>query len=94
MQARRGSSITIEYAITGFLSKVKIGPDIVCTSCHRMMYKKCVVPFNSTKYKKISTDVLSKVFSEDLKHVCSDGKQWVCKTCDSALEVTFHYKLK
>ena len=33
MQARRASSITIEYAITAFLSKVKIGPEFVCTSC-------------------------------------------------------------
>ena len=29
--------------------------------------------------------MLSKVFSQDLKYVCSDCKQWVCKTCDSAL---------
>ena len=29
--------------------------------------------------------MLSKVFSQDLKYVCSDCKQWICKTCDSAL---------
>ena len=85
IKARRASSITIENAITAFLTKVKIGPEFVCTSCHRMMYKKCVVPFNRTKYKKPSFDVLNNVFCDEFKHVCSDGKQWVCKTCDSAL---------
>ena len=85
IKARRASSITIDNAITAFLTKVKIGPEFVCTSCHRMMYKKCVVPFNRTKYKKPSFDVLNNVFCDEFKHVCSDGKQWVCKTCDSAL---------
>ena len=81
----RASSITIDNAITAFLTKVKIGPEFVCTSCHRMMYKKCFVPFNSTKYKKATSDVLNKVFCDEFKHVCSDSKQWVYKTCDSAL---------
>ena len=59
--------------------------DLVLNNCHCMMYKKCFALFNSTKHQKISTDVLSKVFSQDLKYVCSECKQWVCKTCDSAL---------
>ena len=34
---RRAGGITIENAITAFLSKVKIGPEFVCTSCHCVM---------------------------------------------------------
>ena len=29
--------------------------------------------------------MLNKVFCDEFKHVCCDGKQWACKTCDSAL---------
>ena len=43
-----------ESAIASFLCKVKMGPDFVCTCCHRMMYKQNVVPCNKLKYIKAS----------------------------------------
>ena len=50
-----------------------------------MMYRKNVIPCNKVKYTKASADVLQKVFSADLSYISSDGKEWICKTCDRAL---------
>ena len=76
---------TVENAILVFEHEIKLGPDFVCTCCHRMMYRKSVVPCNRGKYTKASSDVLEKVFSFELKYISPDDKEWVCKTCDRTL---------
>ena len=69
--------------MSAFHSEIKLGPDFVCTCCHRMMYRKSVIPCNKAKYTKASADVIQKVFSADLSYI---GKQWVCRTCDRTLK--------
>ena len=81
----QGLPASVEHTITSFLKKVRTGPEFVCTVCHRMMYRNSVVPLNKGKYSKASTDIIEKVFSDDFSHVSSDGKQWVCGTCNDAL---------
>ena len=49
------------------------------------MYRNSVIPLNKDKYTKASTDTIEKVFSDDFNYVCSDGRQWVCRTCHDAL---------
>ena len=44
---------------------------------------KSVVPCNRVKYTRADTDVLQKVFSDDLCAISSDGKEYMCKTCDN-----------
>ena len=78
--------IPIEKCITDFQSKVKQGPEFVCTCCHCMMYKQTVVPYRRAKYPKASNELLEQVFSAEHNYVSSDGKQWVCTTCDGALK--------
>ena len=51
-----------------------------------MMYKQTVVPYTKSKYTKASNELLEDVFSAEQSYVSSDGKQWVCKTCDGALK--------
>ena len=41
---RRALVVPIEKYITNFQSKVKQGPEFVCTCCHRLMYKQTVIP--------------------------------------------------
>ena len=62
---------TIETVIQEFLAKVKVGPDYVCTSCHRMLYKHAVIGFNTTRYTKANPELL-KGLSEHA-YVSSDG---------------------
>ena len=51
MAKQRSMNVSIDSAVTTFLAKVNInGPDYVCTSCHRMMYKENVVVCNKSKY--------------------------------------------
>ena len=77
-------SISIEIAVSFFLSNVRIGLDFVCTICHRMMYKQSVVLFNVDKYTK-ATSVLDTVCDAKYMYVSPDGKHWVCKTCNGTL---------
>ena len=82
---KRKRNLLVEDAIAAFHSEIKLGPDFVCTCCHRMMYRKSVVPCNKVKYTKTSADVLQKVFSADLSYISSGGEKWICKTCDRSL---------
>ena len=82
---KRLSPMSIEEAISNFLSLTKLGPEFVCTCCHRMMYKQSVVRCNHSKYTKTSSTVLDQVFCDELNYISNDGIQWVCYTCDRAL---------
>lgn len=49
------------------------------------MYKQSVVPYNRSKYTKISSTLFEPLFSAEHNHISSDGKEWVCNTCDRAM---------
>ena len=66
------------------MAKVKIGPDYVCTSCPRMLYKHTVVTFKRTKYSKAGSELLGKI-AEHAYVSKIDGKQWLCRPCDGSL---------
>ena len=80
------TSNSVQQAIETFLTVIRNGPDFVCTCCHRLMYRNSVVPCNPAKYTKCSDDLLSSVFSADLRYVCDTDDEYVCKTCDRALK--------
>ena len=85
MTNKRASIVALESAIASFQSKIQYGPEYVCMSCHRMMYRQSAVQFDEDKYTKTTSDVLEKVFSLEHKRVSHNGKMYVCKTCNSAL---------
>ena len=37
-ESKRNRVVPVECTISAFHSDIKIGPDFVCTCCHRMMY--------------------------------------------------------
>ena len=86
MAEKRALLVPMEKCVADFQVKVKQGPEFVCTCCHRMMYKQTVVPYNRTKYIKASNELLEQVFNTEHNYISSDGKQWVCKTCNAALK--------
>ena len=79
---KRALCIPIDKAISAFQSKVKVGPEYVCTCCHHMMYK---VPCNRSKYAKASNEMLKQVSSNENKYITFECNLWVCKTCDRTL---------
>ena len=86
MAKRRTLIAPMEKYITDFHSKVKQGPEFVCTCCHRLMYKQTVIRCTKSKYTKASNELLEQIFSAENNYISSDGKQWICKTCDGALK--------
>ena len=84
MRAHRNRTLTIDETISAFLSKIRVGPEYVCTVCHRMMYSSNVMPFNKHKYTKGGPEMLDTVFS--VMYVCPDGSQWICHLCDRTLK--------
>ena len=86
MTMKRGTTVSVDNAISTFLLKAKMGPDYVCTCCHRMMYKQNVVSCSKSKYvAKASNELLEQVFSAELSYLSNDGNLWLCRTCDSTL---------
>ncbi len=84
MATMRARIKPIDAVIDKFMAKVRIGPEYVCTSCHRMLYRHSVVPFKPSKYTKDESELIDKLS----QHECVsniDGKKWVCKTCDGSL---------
>ena len=82
MSIKRKRNVSVECAVSAFHS---LGPDYVCTCCHRMMYRKSVISCNKANYTytKANADVIQKA---DLSYISFDGKQWVCRTCDRTLK--------
>ena len=83
-QAQKRECSTIDKAVAKFLSKIEIGADFVCTSCHRLLYRNSVVTCNRAKYTKCTEELLNSVLGSN--YISNDGNVWVCKTCDSALK--------
>ena len=86
MANRRALVVSMEKYITDFQSKIKQGPEFVCTCCHRLMYKQTVIPCTKTKYTKASNELLEQIFSAEHNYISSDGMQWICKTCNAVLK--------
>ncbi len=84
MSTIRQCTTKIDVVIDKFLAKVRTGPDYVCTSCHRMLYRHTVVRFKPCKYTKADPDLLEKL-SKHAYFSKIDGNQWVCKTCNGSI---------
>ena len=68
-----------------FKEKIKSGPDFVCICCHCMMYRQNVRPYHKGKFPKLSKEQHA-VILEAFMYTSSDGRTWICITCDRALQ--------
>lgn len=68
---------TIDVCIKEFKEKIREGPYYVCCVCNRMLYKKSVKNFLSTKYHD------QHYFSVQTSF---DGKEYICNTCNSKVK--------
>ena len=80
---KRSDVVSLQYVIDSFIAKTKQGPDYVCTSCHRLMYKQNVVPVNVHKYSKATPALLADVLGTECLYTNFDGYQWICYPCAS-----------
>ena len=77
--------VSLQYVIDSFRAKTKQGPDYVCISCHRLMYKQNAVPVKVHKYSKATPALLADVLGTECLYTNFDGYQWICCTCNAAL---------
>ena len=82
MRRKRTSPVSLDNVIALFLSKIKCGPDCICSVCHRMLYKSSVILLNESKY---SETLLQNVLNETYKHTGVDGRKWICRPCHNAM---------
>ena len=68
---------TIDVCIKEFKEKIREGPYYVCCVCNRMLYKKSVKNFLSTKYSNQHYFSIQTSF---------DGKEYICNTCNSKVK--------
>ena len=68
-----------------FEEKIKFGPDFVCICCHRMMYKQNVRPYHTDKFPKLPKEQHVAIL-EAFMYTSTDGRTWLCVTCDRALK--------
>ena len=81
----KSSTISLDTVTADFLAKTKEGPDFVCVSCHRLMYRQTVVRLNRDKYKKATDTLLKLVIGEKFLYASFNNAYYICKTCDCAL---------
>ncbi len=58
MSKSRALIVPMEKYTNDFRSKIKQGPEYVCTCCHHLMYKQTVIPYTKSKYTKASSELL------------------------------------
>ena len=75
----RQSQLSLMEASHAFISATKEGPEYICMSCNRLMYRKIVQEFQVFKYDKAPEEFVVHV------PVSAQDKEWICKTCHNAL---------
>ena len=82
-QSRANSNLTEITKL--FEEKIKSGPDYVCTCCHRMMYRPNVRPYHKEKFSKLTKEQHA-VILEAFMYTSTDGRTWICVTCERTLQ--------
>ena len=82
-QSRANSDLTEITKL--FEEKIKSGPNYVCTCCHRMMYKANVRPYHKGKFPNLTKEQRA-IILEAFMYTSTDGRTWICVTCDRTLQ--------
>ena len=77
---------TIDEAMTNFKKECKKQPVYICTSCHRLLWRKGVQKFSIDKYNKIRKEIIQLVLHEKYRLTSIDGSIYICHTCHAALK--------
>ena len=70
-----------------FKAECKKQPIYICTSCHRLLWRKGVQKFSMEKYDKIKNETKHLVLHEKYRMHSIDGSTYICHTCHAALKL-------
>ena len=76
---------TITDAMNNFNAQCKKQPVYVCTSCHRLLWRKGVQNFNVDNYANIDCEVKNFVLAEKYRISSKDRFIYICHTCHNKL---------
>ena len=77
---------TVDNAMNNFKNECKKQPLYICTSCHRLLWKKGVEEFKIDKYDKINSEVRNLVLSHKHRISSPDGSIYICHSCHKTLQ--------
>ena len=77
---------TVEDAMNSFKLQCRKQPVYVCTSCHRLLWKKGVQRFNMNNYNKIDSEVRNLVLAEKYRISSPNGSTYICHSCHNTLK--------
>ena len=69
-----------------FQIQCKKQPVHVCTSCHRLLWKKGVQTFNMKNYDNIDPEINNLVLAEKYRMSSIDGYTYICHSCHNSLK--------
>ena len=77
---------SIEEATAKFKTKIRQKPVYICTSCHRLLFRKGVQLFKRANYDSVDKEVVDQVLAPKFMIESIDGKQYICITCNRNLK--------
>ena len=78
---------TIDDAMKNFKAECKKQPIYICTSCHRLLWRKGIQKFSNDKYNKIKKEITQLVLHEKFRISSIDGSIYICHTCHGTLKL-------
>ena len=87
MLAKKLKVETIDDAMNKFKAECKKQPIYICTSCHRLLWRKGVQKFSMQKYDKIKKEIKHLVLHEKYRMHSIDGSTYICHTCHGVLKL-------
>ena len=84
-QRLRQTPTTIQEAMEKFHQEIQQGPTCVCTSCHRLLWRKSVIKLDFRRYQNFP-ELVRKIFSHNFIKFSIDQQIYVCKTCDKSIK--------
>ena len=85
--AKKTKVETIDDAMNNFKSEVKKQPVYICTSCHRLLWRKGVQKFSIEKYNKVKPEIIKLVLDDKYRLSSIDGSTYICHSCHRTLKL-------
>ena len=79
-------SETIEDTMASFKTECRKQPVYICTSCHRLLWRKGVLIFSMKNYDGADSDVTRLVLAEKHRISSADGSIYICHSCHKTLQ--------
>ena len=84
--SRKVKGQTIDDARNNFKSECKKQPVFICTSCHRLLWKKGVQKFDVNKYNRVQPEIRNIVLHNNYRISSIDGLIYICHNCHRTLK--------